>query len=87
MNQTHEYRRDEQRVHLMIYHLIWRPRRRKPVLVGPVLVGPVAERRRELIEEKGEEKGWEVLALAIQPDHIHLFVCSCACGRVIARQR
>ncbi|HEX6122440.1 MAG TPA: IS200/IS605 family transposase [Ktedonobacterales bacterium] len=68
MQQTHAYRRDEQRVHLIIYHLIWCPRRRKPVLVGPV-----ATRCRELIEGKCEEHGWEILALAIQPEHIHLF--------------
>src|SRR5260221_13154973 len=69
MKQTHDYRRDDHRVHLIIYHLIWCPRRRKPVLVGPV-----AARFRELIEGKCAEKGWEILALAIQPDHIHLFV-------------
>jgi putative transposase len=69
MKQAHEYRRDEQRVHLIIYHLIWCPRRRKPVLVGPV-----AARCRELITGKCAEHGWDILALAIQPDHIHLFV-------------
>jgi REP-associated tyrosine transposase len=74
MKQAHEYRRDGRRVHLIIYHLIWCPRRRKPVLVGPV-----AARCRELIEgkcaeHKCAEHGWEILALAIQPDHIHLFV-------------
>ncbi len=31
-----EYRRDEHRVHLIVYHLIWCPKRRKPVLVGDV---------------------------------------------------
>ena len=69
MRQEHEYRRDEQRVHLIVYHLIWCPRRRKPVLTGAV-----ATRCRELIEGRCAEKGWDVLALAIQPDHIHLFV-------------
>jgi putative transposase len=68
-HQTHAYRRDEHRVHLIIYHLIWCPRRRKAVLVGSV-----AERCRELIAGKCAEQGWDVLALAIQPDHIHLFV-------------
>ena len=67
--QAHEYQHDEHRVHLIIYHLIWCPRRRKPVLVGPV-----AARCRELIEGKCAEHHWEILALAIQPDHIHLFV-------------
>jgi putative transposase len=69
MKQAHEYRHDEHRVHLIIYHLIWCPRRRKPVLVGPV-----AARCRELIAGQCAEHGWEVLALAIQPDHIHLCV-------------
>jgi REP-associated tyrosine transposase len=64
-----EYQRDEHRVHLIIYPLIWCPKRRKPVLVGPV-----AAHCRELIEGKCAEQGWEILALAIQPDHIHLFV-------------
>ena len=63
-----EYVRDEHRVHLIVYHLIWCPKRRKPVLVGKV-----AEDCRKWIEAKCEEKGWDVLELAIQPDHIHLF--------------
>lgn len=64
-----EYQRDEHRVHLIVYHLIWCPRRRKSVLTGEI-----ARRAREIIEEKCKEKGWVILALAIQPDHIHLFV-------------
>jgi putative transposase len=64
-----EYQRDEHRVHLIVYHLIWCPKRRKPVLVGPV-----AARCRELIDGQCAEQGWERVALAIQPDHIHLFV-------------
>ena len=69
MEQTHEYQRDEQRVHLIISHLLWCPRRRKPVLGGPV-----AARCRDLIAGKCAEKGWKVRALAIQPDHLHLVV-------------
>ena len=69
MKHGQEYQRDDHRVHLIIYHLIWCPRRRKPVLVGAV-----AARCRELLESKCTEQGWEILALAIQPDHIHLFV-------------
>lgn len=64
-----EYLRDEHRVHLIIYHLVWTPKRRKPVLTGKVAV-----RCKELIESKCKEKGWEILELAIQPDHVHLFV-------------
>jgi putative transposase len=34
----------------------------------------VAARCRELLEGKCAERGWTILALAIQPDHLHLFV-------------
>jgi len=64
-----EYRRDEHRVHLIVYHLVWCPKRRKAVLGGMV-----AKDCRRLILAKCADKGWEVLELAIQPDHIHLFV-------------
>jgi len=64
-----DYRRDEHRVHLIVYHLIWIPKRRKPVLVDAV-----AQDCKQLIRAKCEEQGWEILDLAIHPDHIHLFV-------------
>ncbi len=64
-----DYQRDEHRVHLIVYHLVWTPKRRKAILVGPV-----ADDCRALIERKCEERGWSILQLAIQPDHIHLFV-------------
>jgi putative transposase len=64
-----EYQRDEHRVHLIAYHLIWCPKRRKPVLTGPI-----AKDCKALIEAKCKELGWHVEELAIQPDHVHLFV-------------
>jgi putative transposase len=72
MNTTHtplDYQRDEHRVHLIVYHLIWCPKRRKSVLVGTL-----ARRCQDLLEQKCQERGWQILTLAIQPDHIHLFV-------------
>ncbi len=69
MKQTLEYQRDEHHVHLIVYHLIWCPRRRKPVLVDKI-----AQRCQQLIEQKCQEKGWQILTLAIQPDHLHLCV-------------
>jgi hypothetical protein len=47
-----EYQRDEHRVHLIVYHLIWTPKRRNPVLKGKV-----AQECRRLIESKCSEKG------------------------------
>lgn len=64
-----EYQRDEHRVHLIVYHLVWTPKRRKPVLKGRV-----AQDCHRLIETKCSEKGWHILELAIDLDHIHLFV-------------
>ena|SRR2546425_748755 len=64
-----EYQRDEHRVHLIVYHLVWCPRRRKPILVDKL-----KKRCQQLIEDKCKEQGWLILALAIQPDHIHVFV-------------
>jgi putative transposase len=64
-----EYQRDEHRIHLIVYHLVWTPRRRKPFLVGSI-----ARDCDTLIHGKCEEERWSVLELAIQPDHVHLFV-------------
>ena len=64
------YQRDEHRVHLIVYHLIWCPKRRKPILVGGLKEVVV----RNSLKESAKEKGWNILTLAIQPDHIHLFV-------------
>ena len=64
-----EYQRDEHRVHLIVYHLIWCPKRRKRILAEPI-----ASTLHRLIVDKCTQRGWEILQLAIQPDHIHLFV-------------
>jgi putative transposase len=50
-------------------HVVWCPKYRRPVLGGPVAV-----RLRELIEQKAAERGWEIIALEVMPDHVHLFV-------------
>ncbi|HBB35496.1 MAG TPA: IS200/IS605 family transposase [Cyanobacteria bacterium UBA8803] len=55
---------------LACVHLVWIPKRRKRVLIGDV-----ATRCREIFYELAIEKEWEIKALEIAPDHIHLFVC------------
>ncbi|MGB9859812.1 MAG: IS200/IS605 family transposase [Moorellaceae bacterium] len=49
--------------------IIWCPRYRRKVLVGPV-----ETRFRELIHEVAKKLDLEILALEIVPDHLHLFV-------------
>ena len=51
------------------YHLVWIPRYRKKVLVGPV-----EARLKELLAEVASKYGFEILAVEVMPDHVHLFV-------------
>ena len=64
-----EYRHSRNQVYLINYHLIWCPKRRKPVLVDGV-----KKRLEQILKEVAEEKGVEILALEVRPDHLHLFV-------------
>jgi putative transposase len=64
-----DYQHDRHSVHLIVYHLIWCPKRRRRVLVGPV-----QRRLKQIILEVITEKSWQLIELAIQPDHVHLFV-------------
>lgn len=56
-------------VSLLRYHFVWCPKRRRKVLIGNV-----ALRLKNLLEEKTAELGWEIVALEIRPDHVHLFL-------------
>ena len=64
-----EYQHERHNVHLVVYHIIWCPKRRRKVLVGPIRT-----RLEQVIREVVAEQEWTVLELAIHPDHVHLFV-------------
>jgi putative transposase len=49
--------------------VVWCPKYRRPVLGGRV-----KDRLEELIRAKADEHGWEIVALEVMPDHVHLFV-------------
>ena len=66
-----EYQHEQHTVHLIVYHIIWCPKRRRKILVGPV-----HDRLQQIIEEVVDEHGWQIIELAIQPDHVHLFIRS-----------
>jgi putative transposase len=51
------------------YHVVWCPKYRRTVLTGTV-----AARCAELIRAKCAEHDWQVIALEVMPDHVHLFV-------------
>ena len=54
---------------LINYHFVFIPKRRKRVLVDAV-----ATRTRQIFAEVAIENEWDILALEVAPDHVHLFV-------------
>lgn len=63
------YSAEKTAVHTLRYHFVWCPKYRKSVLTGDV-----SARLEQLIREKADELDVTVRHLAIQPDHVHLFV-------------
>ena len=62
-------RRGAHTVYRLAYHFVWIPRYRRKVLTGDV-----AQRLKELIREICAAREWEVEALTVRSDHVHLFV-------------
>jgi putative transposase len=50
-------------------HLVWCPKCRRGILGGRV-----AARCGELLGQIAAERGWEIVAKEVMPDHVHLFV-------------
>ena len=64
-----EYQHEHHSVHLVVYHVIWCPKRRRKILHGPI-----HDRLAAILHEVAEERHWQVIRLAIQPDHVHRFL-------------
>jgi len=64
---THRYRRSEGAVYSLKYHIVWRPKYRRPVLTRAI-----AEDAASLIREQADRLGATVHALEVMPDHVHL---------------
>ena len=64
-----KYRHNNHSVGSATVHLIWIPKRRKPVLVEVVKL-----RLSQILTEVASEKGWRIKALEVAPDHVHLLV-------------
>jgi len=63
------WKRSATTVYNIGYHLIWCPKYRRKVLVGEV-----AERLKELLPQKAQGIGVEIVQMEVMPDHVHLFV-------------
>jgi len=55
----------------IFYHLVWIPKYRKKILEEPT-----KSRVEVILREIANEKGLDISALEIMPDHIHLFISS-----------
>lgn len=49
-------------------HIVWIPKYQRPILA------PYRERLTEILRGVAKDKGWEVLAVEVMADHVHLFV-------------
>src|SRR5262249_37515346 len=65
MDDAHE----DHTVHLVVYHLIWCPKRRRTVLVGPSRT-----RLEPIVRAGAAENDCTVIERAIQPDQVHRLV-------------
>jgi putative transposase len=65
----HAYQHGRTCVDFLAYHFVFYLKRGKKVLFGNV-----RERHIELLHQKTRELGWEVVALDVMPDHVHLFL-------------
>ena len=59
----------ETNVHFINNHFVWCPKYRRKVLIGKI-----RKRLESLIKHKMKELNSKILALEIQPDHVHLFI-------------
>ncbi len=64
-----DYRHKNTSVSLVNYHFVWIVRRRRRVLTGSI-----KQRLDILIHDAVRELDCEVLNLAIEPEHVHLFI-------------
>lgn len=55
--------------YILNYHIVWIPKYRRKFLTGDL-----RQETEEIIRVAILEKEWNLLALEVQPDHIHLFV-------------
>ena len=64
-----EERHASHNVSVLAYHIVWIPKYKRRILVGPISAA-----LRGLIETKALEMGLRMVALEIMPDHVHVFI-------------
>ena len=61
------YKSNHNVVYSSKYHVVWTPKYRRSVLVGPI-----ARRCKQVIRQAAEKYQAEIIALEVMPDHVHL---------------
>lgn len=69
VNKNKTYKRNNSMVYSCQYHVIFTTKYRRDVLCGDI-----EKDLRDLILDKQDEYGYEILELEIMPDHVHLLV-------------
>ena len=64
------YRNTRNAKFLLNYHFIWIPKYRNSILTKE----PIIDIIKDTIEYLGDKHSYDILALEIMPDHIHLFI-------------
>lgn len=64
-----DYTHNRTSVALINYHVVFCPKYRRKLLVGEV-----KNRLESLVKEVAVENKWDILAMEVMPDHVHLFV-------------
>ena len=54
--------------YLLNLHIVWIPKYRRPILDG------YQDEMKTILYSIAEKKHWEILAVEVMPDHVHLFV-------------
>lgn len=68
-SEDYKDRRTDKSVSSINYHFVFVAKTRKPVLIKQI-----AHRLQEIILELVTEHGWNLIALEIMPDHVHMFI-------------
>ncbi len=63
------YKHGSHTTHRLKYHLVWIPKYRKRLLIGPL-----ARRLYDLLKECSEVNDWPIDELNIQKDHVHILI-------------
>lgn len=64
-----EYRHSPHAVSLVNYHVVFAPKYRRGILVNEIRARLI-----EVLQSVARDNKWEIIALEVMPDHVHLFI-------------